>query len=470
MTAGHRPEGTEGGALPQGRTEQTDRNTMRLNCLLPAALVAVACLGSPALAQSGGFAPVIIVNDRAVTGYEFEQRRLFLRVLGAEPGAIETEAREGLIEDRLRLDAAAAAGIKLTDQQIAGGMEEFAGRANLSTEQFLQAIGEAGVAPETFRDFVRAGLIWREVIRAKFGPKVAVSQADADRATSVVAGRGKGPRVLISEILIPVTGGIYTEKALLAEELVADIRSEADFARVARLYSAAPSRGQGGQIGWIPLTNLPPQLRGIAAKMGNGQVSPPVQVPGAIAIIRMRGTSQGGEIEPGNISVDYAELLIPGGRSAGALAEAARVRSEVDSCDDLYRVAGDLPAGQLKRETRMQGQLPADVAREVAALDDREVSTNLTRGNALVFLMLCKRSATQSSDYAALAEAAKAEAGAPVAVSESGETPPPINADLGFAKGPGLADMRDELTNQRLGQLAESYLQDLKANAIIRTP
>lgn len=443
---------------------------MRLNCLLPAALVAVAGLGSPAQAQSGSFAPVIIVNDRAVTGYEFEQRRLFLQVLGADPGNIETEAREGLIEDRLRLDAAAAAGVKLTDQQIAGGMEEFAGRANLSTEQFLQAIGEAGVAPETFRDFVRAGLIWREVIRAKFGPKVAVSQADADRATSVVAGRGQGPRVLISEILIPVTGGIYTEKALLAEQLVADIRSEADFARIARLHSAAPSRNQGGQIGWIPLTNLPPQLRGIAAKMGNGQVSAPVQVPGAIAIIRMRGTSQGGEIEPGNISIDYAELLIPGGRSAGALAEAARVRGEVDICDDLYQAAKGLPAGQLTRETRAQNQLPADVAREVAALDDREVSTNLTRGNALVFLMLCKRSATQSSDYAALAEAAKTAAADPVAASESGVTPPPINPDLGFAKGPDLAAMRDELTNQRLGQLAESYLQDLKANAIIRTP
>lgn len=458
------------GALPQQRTEQTDRNSMRFTSLIPAAVIAMACLGSPALAQSGRFAPVLIVNDRAVTSYEFEQRQLFLKILGASPAQIETEVRNGLIEDRLRLDAAEAAGIKLTDQQIASGMEEFAGRANLSSEQFLEAIGQAGIAPETFRDFVRAGLIWREVIRAKFGDKIAVSVADVGRATSVPAGRGKGPRVLISEILIPVTGGSFTEKSLLAEELVGQIRSEADFARVARSHSAAPSRVQGGQIGWIPLTNLPPRLREVAAKMGNGQVSPPVQVGGAIAIIRMRGTSQGGEIEAGNISVDYAELLIPGGRSAEALAAAARMRGEVDSCDDLYRVAKGLPAGQLKRQTLMQGQLPADVAREVAAMDDREVSTNLTRGNALVFLMLCKRSATQSSDYASLAAIKEAAPEASVAVSENGEAPPAINPDLGFAKGPSLIDMRDELTNQRLGQLAESYLQDLKANAIIRTP
>lgn len=443
---------------------------MRFTSLIPAALVAVACLGAPAFAQSGRFAPVLIVNDRAVTGYEYEQRQLFLKILGASPAQIESETREGLIEDRLRLDAAEAAGIKLTDQQIASGMEEFAGRANLSTDQFMQAIGQAGVAPETFRDFVRAGLIWREVIRAKFGGKIAISAADVDRATSVPAGRGKGPRILISEILIPVTGGSFTEKSLLAEEIVGKIHSEADFARAARSYSAAPSRLQGGQIGWIPASNLPPRLREVAAKMGDGQVSPPVQVSGAIAIIRLRGVSQGGEIAAGNITIDYAELLIPGGRSPEALAEAARVKGEVDSCDDLYRVAKNLPAGQLRRETRVQTQLPADVAREVASMDDREVSTNLTRGNSLVFLMLCRRSATQASDYAELAAAAKAAPGAEVPVSESGVVPPPINPDLGFAKGPNLADMRDELTNQRLGQLAESYLQDLRANAIIRTP
>jgi peptidyl-prolyl cis-trans isomerase SurA len=440
---------------------------MRINSFLPAAMAAMAACAQPALAQSNRFAPVVIVNDNAVTGYELEQRLKFLKILGAQ-GDIETEAREGLIEDRLRVAAATSAGIKINDQQIAAGMEEFAGRANLSTEQFLQVVGQAGVAPETFRDFVRSGIAWREVVRARFGSKVAISTAEIDRATSVAARRGEGPRVLISEILIPVTAGTLTDKTLLADELVGKIRSEGEFARAARSYSAAPSRIQGGQIGWIPLTNLPPQLRQIAVQMQPGQVSPPIQVPGALAIIRMRGANQGGEIKPGDISVDYAQFLIPGGRSAEALAEAARIRGEVDTCDDLYRVAKGLPADQLTRETRRETQLPGDLAREIATLDDNEVSTGLTRGNALVFLMLCRRSATQSADAATLEASAKAEA--TPAVTESGEAPPPIDPDLTFAKGPALPDMSSELTNQRLGQLAEAYLQDLKANAIIRTP
>lgn len=445
---------------------------MRFTFLLPAALTAVAAAAAPAAAQSGGFAPAIIVNDSAVSAYELEQRVQFLRILGGQ-GDIETEARNGLIEDRLRLEAAKAAGITVTDAQIRAGMEEFASRANLSAEQFLQAIGEAGIAEESFRDFVRAGLAWRETVRAKFGPKVSISQADIDRATSVPARRGEGPRILISEIFIPVTAGTRTDRQLLADDLVGKIRSEGDFAQAARAYSAAPSRIQGGQIGWIPLTNLPPQARQIVSQMQPGQVSPPLQLGDAIAIIRMRGANQGGDIQPGDITIDYAQLLIPGGRSAEALAEAARIRAEVDSCDDLYRVARGLPADQLTRETRMQGQLPADIGREIATLDDNEVSTNVVRGNALVFLMLCDRSATRSADAAGLAEAAKAQAagtGSTVAIAESGEAPPPIDPDMTFANGPTASQMRDELINQRLGQVAEAYLQDLKANAVIRTP
>ncbi len=220
----------------------------------------VFALGKPARRNRTTFAPVIIVNDSAVTQYELDQRIRFLTLLRA-PGDPVAEAEKGLIEDRLRMQAAKAAGVTVNDQQIAAGMTEFAGRANLETEQFVQAIGQAGVAPETFRDFVSAGLAWREVVRGRFVPRVTITEAEIDRAVSVTAQRGAGPRVLMSEIMIPMNAGNTAEINDLATELAGTIRSEAAFAAAARQYSAAPSRDQGGQLGWIPLTNLPPQVR-----------------------------------------------------------------------------------------------------------------------------------------------------------------------------------------------------------------
>ena len=45
-------------------------------------------------------------------------------------------------------------------------MDEFASRAQLSADEFITALGQRGVAPETFRDFIAAGVGWRDLIRA----------------------------------------------------------------------------------------------------------------------------------------------------------------------------------------------------------------------------------------------------------------------------------------------------------------
>lgn len=436
---------------------------MRKITLLSLALAAFAALGGPGAAQSGQFSPAVIVNDSVITQYELDQRIRFLQILRA-PGDPAEEARKGLIDDRLRSQAAKQMGITLTDAQIQAGMAEFASRANLDTEQFLTAIGQGGVAPESFRDFVSSGLAWREVVRARFGgPRLSITEAEIDRAMSVVAQRGSGPRVLLSEIILPLTPATAADTNDLAQELAETARSEAAFAAAARAHSAAPSRENGGALGWIPLTNLPPQARQVIAQMGNGQVSPPIPVGNAIALFRLRGIQQGGEIAASNITLDYAQYLIPGGRSADALAEAERVRGEVDTCDDLYRVARGKPAEQLLRDTRAANEVPGDVAAELARMDRNDTSVALTRGNALVFLMLCNRSAT-------IAEGTDPTVPVTVTAGDLPEGTPAIDPELGFGRGPSRAQIRDELTNQRLAGLAEGYLAELRANAMIVTP
>lgn len=399
-----------------------------------------------AAAQAGPFSPAITVNDSVITEYELDQRVRFLTLLGA-PGDVRALAERDLINDRLRMQAARELGITLNEQQIRVGMEEFASRVNLTPEQFIEAIGQGGVAPETFRDFVQAGLVWRDVVRARFLPRVSISDSEIDRAMSLPAQRGAGPRVLLSEIILPVTAANQADQRDLALQLAGQIRTESQFAEAARSYSAAPSRENGGRIGWIPLTNLPPQVRQVILQMRNGQVSPPIPVGNAIAIFRLRGIQNADKIAPGAISVEYAQVLLPADREPG------RIAGAVDTCDDLYRV---LPAESVTRQTVAQTALPRDIADELASLDDNEISTRLRRGNATLLLMLCRRSATL-----AMGEEVT------IPVSASRADAPAIDPELGFGRGPGRDQIREELTNQRLAALAAGYLEELRANAII---
>lgn len=380
-------------------------------------------------AAQNQFAPVIKVNDRVITQYELDQRLRFLTLLRT-PGDLETLAEEQLIDDRLRLDAAAAAGINLSDEQIEQGMAEFAGRANLELDQFVAAIGQGGVDRTTFRDFVRAGLGWRELSQARFAPRAQVSEAEIDRAIAAASSDG-GIRVLLNEIILPNTPRTAQQTQARVEE-IQRIETFAGFQSAARRFSAAPSRGRSGQLDWIPLGNLPPQIRQIILGLRPEEITPPIPIPNAVAFFQLRDIEETEAAPIEYAAIEYAAYYIPGGRSEGALATAERVRNRVDTCDDLYGVAKDQPEEVLERGSLPPSEIPQDIALELAKLDEGEVSTALTRANGqtLVFLMMCGRTPTLGEE-----------------VNREG--------------------VRNALFNRRVESFANNFLAELRADAVI---
>ena len=182
-----------------------------------AAFGLIAALAGPAVAQNM-FAPVATVNDSVVTEFEVGQRIRFLKVLNAG-GANRKAAIESLINERLRAEAIRDAGLVLTDANINDALEEFAGRANLTRAEFTTALGRAGIEPETYRDFVLNGLSWRELISARFGPRLNITDTDIDREMARQSGASSNIRVLVSEIIIPAPPPQAARVAAIAEEI-----------------------------------------------------------------------------------------------------------------------------------------------------------------------------------------------------------------------------------------------------------
>ena len=350
-------------------------------------------LTSPAVAQNL-FAPVVKVNDAVITEFEIQQRQRFLTLLNA--GGTGREAViEGLIDARLRDEAARDAGLRLSEEGLAAALEEFAGRAQLSTEEFVKALEQGGVSRETFRDFVASGIAWRDLIRARYGSRVQISEAEIDRALAAEGnGGGSGIRVLVSEIIIPAPPPEAARVNALAEQ-ISQSASVAEFSSYARRYSATASRGAGGQLPWQELSKLPPSLRPIILALSPGEVTDPLPIPNAVALFQLRAIEETGAPSQDYGAVEYAQYFLPGGRSEAALQQAAKIRARVDACDDLYGVAQGQPEEVLERETRKPAEIPTDIAFELSKLDEGEVSTALTRndGQTLVFLMLCGRTA-----------------------------------------------------------------------------
>jgi peptidyl-prolyl cis-trans isomerase SurA len=386
------------------------------------ALTVLAGLAHPLAA--GPFSPIKFVNNQAITQFEYDQRLLFMTML-RQPGDLEKLALDSLVDDRLRLFAAKQYDVKLTPDQIKTGMEEFASRANLTADKFIEIVGAAGVQPQTFRDFVESGLVWREMVRGKYSASITISEKQIDRAmesaTPMVA-----ISVRLSEIVLPATGAGRDAALVAAQSLRLHLRAGEDFATLARANSKGATAGSGGALDWMKLSQMKPDAAVAVRALQPGQVSDPVILDESVVIYQMQEQKQEPTTATGTV-VDYAEFLLPDDGSAAA------VRTKVDTCNDLYTLAKGLPAERLIRETVPQAQVPSDISGALAGMDAGESSTALTKGGWRVFLMLCRRG--------------------------------PAESDL-----PSRDEVKMQLTNQQLSTQAEIFLEELRSEAIIRTP
>ena len=419
--------------------------------------VLAAMLGTavPAIAQDSPFGPYLYVGDRVITNFEMDQRARFLALLRS-PGDPVAQARTALIDDKLRMMAAERLDITLSDAALQAGLEEFAGRANLTVEQFTAALGQSGVEPQSFRDFVAAGLVWRDVVRGRYAGQVTVSEAEIDRVIAQSAQETK-IRLLVSELVIAAPAGQEDAALARARDIGDTIRAGGNFAAAARRFSASPSAGSGGALPWLPLENLPPNLTPLLLGLEPGGVSEPVVVPNAVVLFQLRDIEETVGPAPTGVEVEYAEYLIADTPEAGA--EVTRLRAEVDRCSELYAEAKGQPEQQLTVTTATMGNIPQDVALELAKLDLNESSAALTRGGNRVFLMLCSRRALPAPPEIVL-DGAPAPALAPAAAAP---TPEP-------EAGPDRDAIRNQLLNQRLAGFAERDLAKLRAETIIREP
>lgn len=405
---------------------------MRKGQVLAAVAAIVIALGSGQGATAQGqLTPVISINDRVITQYELSQRARLLTVFRT-PGDVTELAREALIEDRLKQQELSRFGVSVPDEVLQQELEAFAGRANMTLPQFTRVLSQNGVDISTLSDFVEIGILWRDFVRSRFNRQVTITDTDIERA---IAQRGNAPtqiEVLLSEIIIAAPPN-RAAAARSAADQISRMRSFSDFESAARQVSALPSRENGGRLNWVPMTNYPPQLRGLLLDLQNGEVTEPIEIPNGIALFQKRGQREANRANQAPLSIEYAAYYIPGGQTEAGLRQAAEVRDQVDTCDDLYGVARNQPVEMLDRITQAPSEISNDVALELARLDPGEVSYNLTRdnGETLVFLMLCARN----------------NAGA-------GET----NRDA----------ISSQLRSQRLGALADALLEDLRASAVIR--
>lgn len=387
-------------------------------------LVFVAWFAATPLVHADPFATLIKVNDSAITQYEIDQRARMLSIFGAK-GDTEALATEQIIDDRLRMQLAQENGISLTEEEFANAMEEFAQRGGLSLQDLLTLLDGEDVAQESFEDFIRAGLSFRNLVGERFGRFGDLSETEFDSVLSFDPAIRASQDLRFAEIVIPFGQTGRRDARQEADRIARSIRNAADFAQAAREHSRASSAQNAGLRDWVSTEALDPKIVGQMLAAGIGGTTPPIELNGFYAIFQLK------EYRPsqdaGAIVTNYVIADVPG---PGALDIAENILKRVDRCDDLRAEVSQIGSGLYQDlSDEADARSPQAHRATLTLLDPNEALLLTPNDDAAQIIMVCARLRLTTDDE--------------------------------------RAQFRTAFSNARIESLAEAYLDDMRQNALI---
>jgi peptidyl-prolyl cis-trans isomerase SurA len=212
---------------------------------------------------------VAIVNSEPITNQEVRNRLVQIeQQLSARGGAIPPrqelygQVLERLISERTQIQLARDSGIKVDSQAIDNAMQNVARQNQLSPEQMRQRMQAEGIDINNLRNNLRDEILLQRVREREVEPRVRISDTDLDAFIREQRDSPSGEfEINIAQILVAVpdnaTDAQMAPLVAKAQRVLERAKKGDDFAALAREFSDAPDRANGGQLGLRSTDRVP---------------------------------------------------------------------------------------------------------------------------------------------------------------------------------------------------------------------
>ncbi len=244
---------------------------------------------------------VAVVNDEAITLNELQRRvRMVEQQLRRQnitlpaPDVLRRQVLERMITDRAQLQLARETGVRVDDATVNAAIARIAEQNSVTLPVFRERLEAEGITFTHFREDVRDEIIMSRLRDREVDSKIQVSEGEIDNFLAAQAGVAAGTvEYNIGQILLRVpdnaTTDVIEETRKRAEGLLQQLRTGADFARMAASYSNAPEALQGGDLGWRTAERLPTIFLDAVKALKPGELAPIVRSPGGFHILKLLG-------------------------------------------------------------------------------------------------------------------------------------------------------------------------------------
>ncbi|MDE8653257.1 peptidylprolyl isomerase [Novosphingobium album (ex Liu et al. 2023)] len=386
-----------------------------------------------------------VVNGDVITGTDVDQRLALIvaanenKVSPEEMGRLRQQVLRNLIDETLEIQEAKASDIEVSTAEIDQSYARVAAQNfSQSTEAMDAYLKRIGSSPASLKRQIHGELAWQRLLSRNVAPFVNVSEDEVNEMLARLKAAKGTDEYRIGEIYLAATPEVQAQVRDNAMRIVEQLRDGGSFVAYARQYSQASTAAVGGDLGWIRLAQLPPELASAARELSPGQLVGPIEVPGGYSIIYLIDRRQVLTADPRDAVLALKQISInfpPGASEAQANAQAKRFAEAIQQakgCGAVDGVAAQLGAQVVTNDQVRARDLPGPLQNAILNLSIGETSPPFgSIQDGVRMLMLCGRDDPQSDS------------------------------------GPSFDQLMSQMEDDRINKRAQMYLRDLRRDAVI---
>ncbi len=206
---------------------------------------------------------------------------------------------ERMIIDKIQIQLAEKAGIKVDEETLRAAVKQIAERNNLTVEDFRSSLMAEGIVYSEFVEQIRNEITINRLRANQVNSQVKVSDREIENylKTQTTHSTAGDAEFLLGHILIATpqaasTGDVQKAKDK-ADSLYSELKKGLDFKQAVLGSSDDEQALKGGDLGWRKKSQIPSIFAEYVDKMKEGDIEGPIRSSSGFHIIKMLGIKQG---------------------------------------------------------------------------------------------------------------------------------------------------------------------------------
>lgn len=289
----------------------------------------------------------VVVDEGVILQSEIDKRLADVRFQFAQRGTplppddvLRRQVTEQLVLEKLQLEMANRAGIRIDDKEVNAALEDIARQNQLTLAGFQQKLDATpGTSYAEVREQVKQELVISRLRNRIMQERIRITDQDVQSFLRSPGGQATlAGEYRLGHILVPLPAEASPADIAAAEARVKQAQDELaagkDFAQVAATYSRAETALRGGDLGWRKAAELPTLFAEPAQALQVGELAGPFRTPGGFHLIKLLD-KRGGQ-----------EMLVPQWQVQHILIKPTEILSSEDARQKLADIRAKLASGE----------------------------------------------------------------------------------------------------------------------------